>query len=177
MTRLLHLASSPRGESSKMTVIAGGTPQGEEAAAWEAALAAFARFDAADTYLFSVPMWNMTVPYILKQFIDVVSQPGRVFGFDPETGYTGLLTGKRAAVITTSAVWGPDRPPSFGVDHLHDYLDAWLEWAGVTDRTAFGFHPNLATPDADAAFEQALADVRAVGAAFARARQTASLAH
>ena len=32
------------------------------------------RFDAADYYLFSIPMWNHQVPYILKQFIDVVNQ-------------------------------------------------------------------------------------------------------
>ena len=61
----------------------------------------------ADGYLFSVPMWNAGVPYILKQFIDVVSQPGMVFAFDPAAGYTGLLTGKKAASIYTSAVYGP----------------------------------------------------------------------
>ena len=48
----------------------------------------FRRFDAADRYLFSVPMWNAGVPYILKQFIDVVSQPGLVFGFDPASAAT-----------------------------------------------------------------------------------------
>ena len=30
-----------------------------------------------------------------------------VFGFDPEAGYTGLLHGKKAAVVYTSAVYGP----------------------------------------------------------------------
>ena len=60
-------------------------------------------------YLFTVPMWNARVPYILKQFIDVISQPGMIFGFDPVTGYTGLLENKRAAVIYTGAVYGPDR--------------------------------------------------------------------
>ena len=34
------------------------------------------------------------MPYILKQFIDVISQPGMIFRFDPETGYTGLLENK-----------------------------------------------------------------------------------
>jgi hypothetical protein len=31
----------------------------------------------------------------------VISQPGLVFNFDPEHGYTGLLTGKKAVVIYT----------------------------------------------------------------------------
>ena len=52
------------------------------------------------------------VPYILKQFIDVVSQPGMVFGFDAERGYTGLLTGRKAAVVYTSAVYGPEPGPA-----------------------------------------------------------------
>ena len=56
-------------------------------------------------------MWNAGVPYILKQFIDVISQPGLVFGFDPERGYTGLLKDKKAAVIYTSAVYGPGAAP------------------------------------------------------------------
>ena len=26
----------------------------------------------------STPMWNLTVPYVLKQYIDIVVQPGKV---------------------------------------------------------------------------------------------------
>ena len=47
---------------AKMTVFGGGAPQAEQAAAWREAPAAFARFDAADRLLFSVPMWNAGVP-------------------------------------------------------------------------------------------------------------------
>lgn len=43
----------------------------------------FHRFDAAELYLFTVPMWNHGVPYILKQFIDVISQSGLVFDSTP----------------------------------------------------------------------------------------------
>src|SRR3712207_6452388 len=98
-------AFGPPAAAAKMAVFAGADPEGPEAAAWRAARETFERFDAADHYLFTVPMWNHTVPYILKQFIDVVSQPGMLFGFDPVEGYTGLLTGKKAAVIYTGAVW------------------------------------------------------------------------
>ena len=44
-------------------------------------------------------MWNFGVPYKLKHYIDVITQPGLSFSFSPETGYTGLVTGKPAAVI------------------------------------------------------------------------------
>jgi FMN-dependent NADH-azoreductase len=141
----------PDAAAAKMAVFAGQEPRGRSAEAWAAAIATFRRFDAADRYLFSVPMWNSGVPYILKQFIDVISQPGMVFGFDPERGYTGLLRGKKAAVIYTSAVYGDGRGPAFGADFQAPYFREWLRWAGVTDVSEVHFRPNLATADADTA--------------------------
>ena len=187
MTRLLHIASSPRGAASeslqiadafldayrrvhpeatvetwdlwdgslpdfgpaaagaKMTVFSGAAPQGEQAAAWQRASAAFERFDAADRLLFSVPMWNAGIPYILKQFIDVVSQPGTVFGIDPDHGYEHLLEGrgKKAAVVYTSAVWGPPLGHEFGRDFQSTYFEDWLAWTGITDITPIRHHPTL----------------------------------
>ena len=116
--------------AAKMAIFAGRLPEGEPALAWQAVTETFRRFDAAQKYLFSVPMWNAGIPYILKQFIDVVSQPGLVFGFDPVDGYRGLLAGKKAAVVYTSAVYGPDRPASFGSDFQQPYLQDWLRLGG-----------------------------------------------
>nr|GID89230.1 hypothetical protein Ade03nite_81540 [Actinoplanes derwentensis] len=107
----------------------------------------FRRFDAADTYLFSVPMWNAGIPYILKQLIDVISQPGLVFAFDPASGYRGLLRGKRAAIIYTSAVYRPGLPPEFGADFQSPYLEGWLRWAGVTEIHPIRFGPDVTDPD------------------------------
>ena len=72
----------PDAAAAKMAVFDGAEPTGAAAAAWERAIAAFRRLDAADAYLLSVPMWNGSIPYVLKQLIDVVSQPGMLFGFD-----------------------------------------------------------------------------------------------
>ena len=160
-------AFGPPAAAAKMTVFGGGTPQGEQAAAWQAARAAFDRVDAADRLLFSVPMWNAGIPYILKQLIDVISQPGTVFGVDPETGYTHLLEGrgKKAAVIYTSAVWGPPLGPEFGRDFQSTFFDDWLRWTGITDIETIRFHPTL-TGDADAARQQANETARRVAASF-----------
>jgi FMN-dependent NADH-azoreductase len=156
-------AFGPEAVAAKMAVFAGATPQGT---AWQDAIDTFRRFDAADHYLFSVPMWNAGVPYILKQFIDVVSQPGLVFGFDPEQGYRGLLRGKRAAVVYTSAVYGPDRGPAFGADFQAPYLQDWLRWAGVAEIETVHFRPNLATADAETARVRAHDRAREVAKAF-----------
>ena len=150
----------PDGVAAKMSVFAGAEPTGAQATAWERATRAFERFDAADAYLLSVPMWNGSVPYVLKQLIDVVSQPGTVFGFDPVEGYSGLLTGKKAVLVLTSAVYGRERSAAFGLDFQRPYLEWWLDWAGVEDVTTVEFRPDLATDRADELRAAALEQVR-----------------
>lgn len=139
----------PEAAHAKMAVFGGEVFTDEQAAKWREIESTFARFNNADRYVFSVPMWNAGVPYILKQFIDVVSQPGMIFGFDPEHGYTGLLEGKRAAVIYTSAVYGEGRGLAFGSDFQAPFFEDWLRWAGVSDIETVHFRPNLATNDAE----------------------------
>ncbi len=156
----------PAAAQAKMAVFAGQEPSGAAGAAWRAAGATFARFAAADKFLFSVPMWNASVPYILKQFIDVVSQPGLVFGFDPERGYTGLLTGRKAAVIYTSAVYGDGRGPAFGADFQAPFFDDWLRWTGISEIASVQFRPNLATADAESGRRLAMAEAMSVAKAF-----------
>ena len=150
----------------KMNTFAGIDLDGPAAAAWREVTAAFERFAAADQYLFSVPMWNASVPYKLKQLIDVVSQPGMVFSFDPVEGYTGLLAGRKAAVLYTAAIYGPGRGPAFGSDFQAPFLRDWLEWAGVRDVSEVFFRPNIATADADAMREVARHETRQLAKLF-----------
>jgi FMN-dependent NADH-azoreductase len=156
----------PLASAGKMEIFAGRQPSGEMVAAWDDVTATFQRFADADLYLFSVPMWNHTIPYILKQLIDVVSQPGMVFGFDPAKGYTGLLAGKRAVTLYTGAVWGPGLPPSFGTDFQQPYFSDWQRWAGIEVSAEVRFQPNLVTADADTARKAAHAEARAAVAAL-----------
>ena len=150
----------PDATAAKMAVFGGDEPTGAAAVEWARAIAAFRRLDAADAYLLSVPMWNGSIPYVLKQLIDVVSQPGMLFGFDAESGYSGLLTGKKAVLVLTSAVYGAGRSASFGIDFQRPYLEWWLNWAGVEDITTIEFRPNLATDQADVLRAAAVDEVR-----------------
>ena len=113
------------------------------------------RFTSADDDLFTVPMWNGGIPYRLKLYIDIMTQPGLLFGFDPAAGYSGLLKGKRATAIYTSGVYAPGVPAAFGVDHHSTYFDAWLRSTGISDIATVRYQPNILTADAAAGLESA----------------------
>src|SRR5262249_28507685 len=53
----------------------------------------------ADRVVISTPMWNFSIPYKLKHWIDLVSQPGLTFRLDPATGYIPLLKDRPTLVI------------------------------------------------------------------------------
>ena len=144
----------PSGASAKMTVFGGGAiTEAEQLAVWEQAKNLADQFTSADAYLLSVPMWNAGVPYVFKQWVDIITQPGMVFGFDPAAGYSGLVTGKKAAAIYTSGVYAPGAPIQFGTDFHATFVNDWLRFVGVTDVTEVRFQPTVltASPDQDRA--------------------------
>ena len=156
----------PNGVEAKMTVFAGQAPEAEQGEAWADVLRVFERFNAADRYLFAVPMWNHGIPWPLKHLIDTISQPGLIFAFDPDKGYSGLLRGKKAAVVYTSGVYGPGRDPAFGSDFHASYFNDWLRFAGIEDVSEVRFQPTIATADPGSLRAVALAEARRLGAAF-----------
>ena len=127
----------------------------------------FVPFAQADEFLFTVPMWNASVPWVLKHLIDTITQPGLVFGFDPAAGYSPLLTGKRAVVVYTSGVYSPGAPIQFGTDFHAEFFNDWLRFIGVTDVSEIRFQPTVVTGDVSAAREAALARARRLGAELA----------
>ena len=143
----------PTGASAKMTAFGGGTPEGEKAAIWAKAQSLADQVTAADAYLLSVPMWNAGVPYVFKQWIDIITQPGMLFSFDPTDGYSGLLHGKKAAIVYASGVYAPGFPLKYGADFHSTFVKDWLRFIGVTDVTEVRFQPTIltATPGDDRA--------------------------
>ena len=144
--------------NAKLTVFGGGTNEGSQATLWDEITAIAQRFIDADRYLFAIPMWNGGIPYKLKQYIDIIHQPGLLFGFAPESGYFGLLKDKKATLVYTSGAFSQAFPsPAFGVDHQSTYMDSWLDQAGVTDRQVIRYQPTILTADSDGDFERAKA--------------------
>ena len=83
----------------------------------------------ADTILLSTPMYNFSVPSKLKAYIDHISRIGETFSKD-ESGYTGLLTGKKLVII---AAYGADFSQMRSMDFLEPYLKTLFGFLGFTD--------------------------------------------
>ena len=172
MPKLLHIACSPRGESSSGAAARGfleafraarpgfevdeldlwreGLPeftadliaakdavlrgagftlaQGE---AWAVIERMAVRFSLAERVLISTPMWNFSLPYKLKHYIDLINQPRLTFRFDPASGYVPLLKDRPTLAIVASSgdfVTGMNRGR---IDMATPYLREVLRFMGV----------------------------------------------
>ena len=127
--------------AAKMAVFTGQAQTSEQISAWESARTVFDQFARADAYVFNIPLWNSGVPYVVKQWIDIITQPGWSFSFDPEQGYSGLIEGKQAVAIHTSGIYSPGVPPAFGADFSTPFFADWLSFVGIDDATHVRFAP------------------------------------
>ncbi|WP_183586999.1 NAD(P)H-dependent oxidoreductase [Paenibacillus rhizosphaerae] len=93
------------------------------------------QFVAADKYVFVSPMWNFSVPPVLKAYTDATSIPGRTFKYT-ENGPVGLLPGKKALHIQASgSVYseGSLAPIEMG----HSYMKKILQFYGIESEAIF----------------------------------------
>ena len=69
---------------SKYLLMGGGSLNDHHASAWKDVEDLIAGFKAADLHVISTPMWNFSIPYALKYYIDAIIQPGYTFRYDEE---------------------------------------------------------------------------------------------
>ena len=130
--------------NAKYSVIRGTDPSADEVSAWSNVKNIFNEFNDADHYLFSVPMWNFNIPYKLKHYIDIITQPGMSWSYTPEDGYKGLMTDKTATIIYSTGDGYGEGTGFESFDMQKPYVNLWLTFLGfkkiekvVVDRTLF----------------------------------------
>ena len=143
-----------------------GSRSGAEVAAWNEVQEIFDRFNAADKYVFSVPMWNFGIPYKLKHYIDVITQPGMAWSFSPDTGYSGLVSGSVVAIYSSAGVYH-DGSGAEAFDLQKPYFENWLAFVGLTDVERVIVAPTLEAPEnVEAAVNDAKSNATALAAKF-----------
>lgn len=130
----------------RYALIEGRTVDPEVTDAWYRIGRTVQHFLSFDTFVFSVPMWNFGVPWRLKQYIDVLTQPGLAFTVGPD-GVNGLAAGRRAFLICSGALDIRPGQPGSELDHQLAFMKAWLGFIGVTDVHAVQVCPTYGTPD------------------------------
>ena len=78
-------------------------------------------------------MWNFSIPYKLKQLIDLTAQRNYLFTYDGKEYGPCLNIPKALVVYTRGSGFREDSPipPSF--DHQAPYIDFWLRMIGVRE--------------------------------------------
>jgi FMN-dependent NADH-azoreductase len=91
------------------------------------------RLSLAERVVISTLMWNFGIPYKLKQWFDLIIQPGLTFRFDPDRGYEPLLADRPALLILAS---GSDFATGMNrgrIDMATPYLREALRFIGIRD--------------------------------------------
>lgn len=115
----------------KYVLLSGKELSGQFKEAWREIIAQIDRFLSANAYLISTPMWNFSIPYPLKHYIDIIIQPKYLFRY-VEGRPEGLVKGKKMAVIASR---GGDYsiPEARGFDFQETYLRAIFGFVGLSD--------------------------------------------
>lgn len=126
------LSANPVPHLDAETILAGYTPEGDRpatmAAKHDARIELVEEVLAADEIVISTPMWNWSLPSVLKAYFDQLIVPGRL----DASGAQGLA-GKRITFIVAQGGSYAEGSPREGWDYLTGYLDHVATVLGSTD--------------------------------------------
>ncbi|WP_337022573.1 MULTISPECIES: FMN-dependent NADH-azoreductase [unclassified Pantoea] len=123
------------------------SPRQQEALALSDEL--IAELQANDTVVIAAPMYNFNIPTQLKNYFDLIARAGVTFRYT-EAGPEGLVTGKRAVILSSRGGIHKDTP----TDLLTPYVKLFLGFIGITDvnfvfAEGIAYGPEVATKAAN----------------------------
>jgi FMN-dependent NADH-azoreductase len=130
--------------SAKYKIMHGKEHSQEDSRIWEQVVSIIEEFKSADKYVIAAPMWNFSIPYRLKQYIDIIVQPGYTFTVDSSGNYEGLVKGKPIFVAYARGGEYPPGTPGEAFDLQKKYLELILGFMGLSDVRSIVVGPTLA---------------------------------
>jgi FMN-dependent NADH-azoreductase len=154
--------------SAKYKIMHGQEHTENDRKTWDAVVSVIDKFKAADKYVLATPMWNFSIPYRLKQYIDIIVQPGLTFTITEDGQSQGLVGDKPIFIAYARGGAYPPGSGREGFDFQKPYLEMILQYSGLTDIRALAVEPTLmAGPEAAAESQaEAIAKAREMAAAF-----------
>ncbi|MEL6257159.1 MAG: NAD(P)H-dependent oxidoreductase [Bacteroidota bacterium] len=148
--------------NSLLSIVQGAELSEEAQKSRETTLALAQEFLSYNLILVSSPMWNFSIPYKLKQYIDLIMQPGIMFTYTEE-GPKGLATGKKMIVITSRGSDYSTGGQMADYDFQAPYLRAIFGLAGIYDITFTHAQPMDWGPEMmENAIQKAISEVSAI---------------
>jgi FMN-dependent NADH-azoreductase len=133
---------------AKYTILHGKEHTPEERLAWDTIEKIITHFKSADKYVLSLPMWNFSIPYRLKQYIDILVQPGYTFTFG-ENGYEGLVKDKPVLVVYARGGSFPEGSERGAFDMQKKYIELFLGFIGFENIQSIVVGPTLQSEPSD----------------------------
>ena len=126
------------------------------------------QFASADKYVLAVPMWNFSIPYRLKQYIDLLVQPGYTFSYSEDKGYEGLVVGKPMLAVYARGGEYAIGSKTEAFDLQTKYIELIFGFMGFEDIRSIVAEPTLqGGPDvAEAKCQEATNKARKMAADF-----------
>jgi len=154
---------------ARYAIIHGERADPDKVAAWEEIRGLVAHLLSFDTLVFSVPMWNFGIPYRLKHYIDLITQPGLAFSVGADGNVVGHAAGRTAVIVAAGALDTTPGTPLAGLDHQAAYMQAWLGFIGVTDMHVIRVQPTYGSSEViEAAMARGYTEAEALAEALSR---------
>jgi FMN-dependent NADH-azoreductase len=128
---------------AKYTILHGKEHSEQELNAWKEVETIIEQFKSADKYVLAVPMWNFSIPYRLKQYIDILVQPGYTFSYSQDKGYQGLVTGKPLLAVYARGGEYPAGSDAEAFDMQSKYVELIFGFMGFQDIQSVFVEPTL----------------------------------
>jgi FMN-dependent NADH-azoreductase len=148
---------------SKYTLMVGQPIDKRHRESWEQIETLIQHFLAADIYLISTPMWNFSIPYTLKYYIDAIIQPGYLYKYNEQGQPVPLTLGKKMVCITSRGGDYSEQSPFHAYDFQEPYIRAIFGFVGITDIHFINTQPMDITREMrEAAITSALEEARSL---------------
>ena len=130
--------------TAKYKIMHGKEHSQEDRQIWGKIVSIIEEFKSADKYVMAVPMWNFSIPYRLKQYIDIIVQPGYTFAVTADGNYEGLVKNKPVFVAYARGGEYPPGEDTEAFDLQKKYLELILAFIGFSDIHSVVVEPTLA---------------------------------
>lgn len=131
---------------SKYTLTIGQPIDKKHKESWQKIEELIQHFLSADIYLITTPMWNFSIPYVLKYYIDAVIQPGYLYRYNELGQPVPMTLGKKMVCITSRGGDYRAHSPFHAYDFQEPYLRAIFGFVGITDMQFINAQPMDITP-------------------------------